>query len=702
MKSLFRPCGPSEFIPKRTSRFRKVSLLLVCTLTLLLGRTLILPPPGQAATVLNPVFSRLAGVDRYATAARIAETGWTQANTVILARGDDYPDALAGGVLARTMDAPLLLSDPHALPAVTLSAIHDLQAKRVFLLGGSGALGPQVESSLMSLGLSVQRLAGTDRYGTAAAVAEAAVSHTSQAFLASGSSFADALSVSSYAAAQGIPLLLTDSNALPDVTLQALRNLGVSSVTLIGGTGAIAPSVENALEAAHFTVKRLAGPDRYTTNMAVVSALNFTGSQVYVATGETFPDALAGAPLAAQTNSPVVLVPPQPLPPATLSYISARRSAGASFILLGGWGAIPYGTESILRTGSLQPRLSLQYVQGSSFAGEESQVNIIPHPATSYADVVAPGWYYLNDPPAGSSSADGSLSGIWDSSTADGQYVQFVSLAHSRGLKVFPTLTGGSGTDSVLTSDTARAKLVRQIVGRLQATGADGIVVDLESMRASSGPGLTELVQALAAALHPLNKQVVVAVMSRTGAESWYTQYNYHDLAQAADYLDLMTYDFSTATPGPVAPLDWVNAVLSYTQGQGVDMSKVLLGLPYYARDWTVVPPRGDQPATYTHVHWNLSDTLNLAKTYNASIQRDTSSYVANSTFKDTVGIPHFTYTDANKAQHIVYFDDPQSWNAKLGLLDQYHLGGVADWSLYWVDSDTAKQLFPLLQEHLR
>lgn len=659
--------------------------------------------PVKADTLSSSTqYLRLAGTDRYNTAIQISQDGWTSSSTVVLARGDDYPDALAGAVLAHKYNAPLLLSDSGNLTPSVLTEIQRLKAHQVYLLGGTGALSQSVQQTLLTANITVVRLSGQDRYETAAAIASAAITNSNKAFLASGSGFADALSVSSYAAAQGIPLLLTDKDTIPQPTLDKLQKLGVHSVTIIGGTGVISPSVQAQLEKLNITVDRLSGADRYLTNISVLNSLSFNKSKVFVATGESFPDALAGAALASQQNNPIFLIPQGNLSITTTANLSVLKTISSSFTLLGGWGVIDYGTESIIRTGSLHPRLSLQYIQGTSYSGELSQLNIIPSPVTNYVDVVAPSWFNLNDPPSGSKTADGSITGVWDGSTTNGQYAQFVNTAHARNLKVLPVVTGSTGNDSVLTSDSARGNLVNQIMQNIQTSGADGIVIDLEIMQSSSGPGLTQLMQALYAKLHPLNKLVVIAVMSRTGGESWLEEFNYHDLAQTVDYLDIMTYDYSTNTPGPVAPLDWMDKVLSYTQSHGVDMGKVLLGLPYYARDWTAIPPKADEPTTYTHRHWGYGGALDTAKTYKAVIQRDTSSYATNPNIKDSVGIPYFLYTDEANAQHTAYFDDPQSWEAKLSLLDKYSLGGIGAWSLYWVNSDTANVLFPMLQRHLR
>ncbi len=687
---------------KKLTKFIRVTLA-----ALLLSQVIITPVwagTGDGAGTQSPAPMRLAGSDRYHTAQQVSVNGWATAAAVVLARGDDYPDALAGAVLAHKLNAPLLLTPSDALDPDVLNEIKRLNARTVYLLGGTGALAPAVETALKANNLQTLRLQGQDRYETAAAIAQAVTTTAAKAFLASGLSFPDALSISSYAASQGVPLLLTEQKSLPPATVAALTNMGVKSVTLIGGTGVIDPSVQSALERQNIKVDRLAGADRYLTNMAVLTTLTFNPTTVFVATGEGFPDALAGAVLAAKNQNPLVLVPAGSFAPATSGYLNTRRTTGASFTMLGGWGVIPYGVESMIRTGSLHPRFSLQYIHGPSYDGQINQLNSIPGNATDVVDVEAPSWLNLNDRASGSDSGDGSVSGIWDGAATPSQYLDFVRNAHARGLKVLPMVTAGAVADSVLTSDSARANLVNQLMQRVQTTGVDGVVIDFEMLQTSSGPGLTKLMQELSSRLHLTNKLAVIAVYARTGPnnESWLGEYNYHDLAQAVDYLDIMTYDYSTSTPGPVAPLDWMAKVLSYTQSQGVDMGKVLLGLPYYARDWTETPPRGDQPATYTHSHWSYASVLGIVQKYGASVSRDTSAYTSGSPVQDTVGIPHFTYTDANKALHFVYYDDPASWEAKLQLLDQYHLGGIGAWSLYWISGESRDAVYPLLQRHLR
>lgn len=675
----------------------------------LLGISLFIPQPlpVQAESTIQ----RLAGNTLYDTALAISGSGWDKATSVVLANGQNFPDALAGTVLAQKVGGPLLLTPSKSLYSSILPELKRLGAQTVYLLGGTAANDPRLEKTLQDNGYQTKRLAGYDQYGTAAAIASEVSSQSPVAFLVNGDNFPDALSISAYAASKGIPLLMTKRSQVPVETLQALTELGVQQVTLIGGTAVISDAIVDQLQSLPqpiHVLERIAGVDKYETNTAVLRQLTFDPSIVYVATGENFPDALAGAALAAQSNHPIVLVPKTvPLNATSLSYLNERRTAGASFIIFGGWGAIPAKVEDVIRTGNVFPRISLQYAQGSTLkgsAGIQRQVEMIPSPATDYADLISPSWYYLND------EADGSISSEWDSHNGDCK--TFVDYVHSRNLKVLPMLSSTWATpatvDKVLTSASTRSILINQLIERIQAIGADGIVIDLELMSSSTGPSLTLFMQELYPKLHALNKLVVMAVMARTPSTTWLNRFNYHDLAQSVDYLHIMTYDYHSSSPGPMAPLEWMNQVIQYTQSQGVDLHKVLLGIPYYGADWWAINPTDPfDPNSYSKANRqsrglytldgpdpnsssdDIIGAMDQLAQYNAVLQRDTTD-------------PYFSYTVGNEF-HQVYFDDAASWDAKLSLLAQYPLGGIGAWSLRWTTNPkTSDQLFPLLKKHLR
>ncbi len=675
---------------------KKVTFLMLVLLLINLVSLSFLQLPTLADTISKPL--RIAGLTRFDTAIQISQATWSSANSVVLTRGDNFPDALTGAVLAKSsrVNGPLLLTDSQQLLPEVLTEILRLQAQHVYILGGTGAVSVEVQNSLTQNNLTVHRIEGQDRFETSANIALEAVTNSSQAFIASGYSFADALSVSSYAAAHGIPLLLTDLDTIPAVTLQALQALDVRSITMIGGEGVISASVKNQLESLGFSVDRLAGADRYLTNISVLNKLDYNTNTVYVATGNDFPDALSGSILAAKENNPIMLVPSDNLNSSTLAYLNARRTQGSLFTLFGGFGVIKYGIEDIIRTGSVHPRISLQYQQayGTNVLNDYlAQLTLLPVKATDSVDILSPNLFSLDILTAGQTVANGTFTGPW--SLSDNSYAQLVTAAHGRGLKLMPLIgaawnaEGKAVVDLTLTQEASRTKLVNNLVTMVQNTGADGVVIDFEYMSDSTGPYLTQFMKELYGKLHAQNKLLIQAVPARTSSTDWNTEYNYRDLAQYVDYLNIMTYDYSHSAPGAIAPISWMKKVMDYAESQIPDMNKVLLGIPYYGRDWTKT---GD---TYTRKSVELTGATSTAASNYAQIKRDTSN-------GDTVGIPYYTYTDKALNQHTVYFDDLLSWKAKLSLLDTYGLGGIGSWSLYWVYKETAPSLYSLLKEHLR
>lgn len=305
--------------------------------------------PSARATTGFAV-ERLAGEDRYATAARVALATFSAADDAIVASGENFPDALAGNYLAGRRQAPVLLAQRGGVPASTLQALRQLGVQRVTLLGGEGALGPAVANALTGAGLTVDRIAGRDRFETAAAVARAAGPPvTRTVFLASGRHFADALAAGPLAYASPIPQLLTEPGALPASVVAVLAELGITNVVVLGGTGAVGPGVESQLRSRGLTVGRLSGADRYTTATAIadwaVSVLGHRRDHVDLATGSTFPDALAGGIHAGANRGVVLLVEPNPTGGAAARWLATNNTTVAGGHVFGGVQAL---TESVL------------------------------------------------------------------------------------------------------------------------------------------------------------------------------------------------------------------------------------------------------------------------------------------------------------------------------------------------------------------
>ena len=281
--------------------------------------------------------TRLAGPDRFATAAQISASWAPGVAVVYVATGMDFPDALAGVARAGFNGAPILLTLPDTVPTATSQAMTRLKPGRVVVLGGPSVVSDAVAESLrrMTTSLQVERVAGRDRYETAAKLAAYYPAGGPVAYVASGADFPDALAGSALAGRDKAPVVLTHPDVLPASTAAALDRLEPTRIVVLGGSGAVSDSVLAALRthAGSGGVTRLSGSDRYGTSAAVASQYP-TAAAVYVASGADFPDALAGAARAAAARVPVLLTPPTTLATPTRDQI--RRMAPSRAFVLGG------------------------------------------------------------------------------------------------------------------------------------------------------------------------------------------------------------------------------------------------------------------------------------------------------------------------------------------------------------------------------
>jgi putative cell wall-binding protein len=270
---------------------------------------------------------RISGASRYHTAVEISKAGWNESNTVIIAQGEDFPDALAGGPLAYKEGAPILLAKQNSLPTSTEEEIVRLSANKVIILGGYSAVSKDVEKQLKKLVPNVDRIGGNSRYSTAALIAEKV--NSGKVFIANGENFPDALAVSPYASKNGIPILLTKKSSLPSSTKKAIAN---KEAAIIGNSAVVSNDVAEKIPG----VKRYGGNDRYRTAKAVIETLPLDTKKAFIASGENFPDALTGSVLAAKNNSPIVLAKKSSIPYASSSLLEHYDS----YSVLGGESAI--------------------------------------------------------------------------------------------------------------------------------------------------------------------------------------------------------------------------------------------------------------------------------------------------------------------------------------------------------------------------
>ncbi|WPC39935.1 cell wall-binding repeat-containing protein [Clostridium sp. JS66] len=288
------------------------------------------------------VLNRLAGNDRYSTAAEISKYGCSdQSKYAVLASGNSFPDALSAAPLAKKYNAPILLTDKDKMPEATVSELKRLQVKSVYIVGGTGVISSNIENELSKIGISYVRLQGKDRYETSVKIAEQLGTPTELAVV-TGDDYSDGLSIAPFAANKGMPILLVPKDNIPDSIKAYLTNKNIKKTYIVGGSEIVSDNVGNQFP----NVYRILGSTKYGRNEAVISEFGKYAdwSTVFISSGENFPDALAGTAIAARSASPIILVSNDS---STLvnNYMKNKTSLVSKFNVLGGEGAV---TSSIL------------------------------------------------------------------------------------------------------------------------------------------------------------------------------------------------------------------------------------------------------------------------------------------------------------------------------------------------------------------
>ncbi|WP_190276769.1 cell wall-binding repeat-containing protein [Catenulispora acidiphila] len=323
-------------------------------------RTITLTDPAVTATV-QPV----AGADRYATGVLASQRAFPAAGSagaVVLARGDQFADALTGIPLASYRHASLLVTpggpgatlDPRVAAEIQ-RVLGPGTGKTVYLLGGTAALPQGIADYITkTLHYRVVRYAGTDRYATALIIAKTGLDNPGRIVAARGDDFADALTAGPLAAdkltdASGKPaaIVLTQGPAekatVDPATAAYIRSKErtAGAVTAVGG-GAWTALQQPAMYVAG-AVTGIVGGDRYGTATAVANAWGTNTQNKYtigLATGTGFADALTGGALTAHANGPLLLTDPAVLSPATANYLRAYGTSIATIDVFGGPTAI--------------------------------------------------------------------------------------------------------------------------------------------------------------------------------------------------------------------------------------------------------------------------------------------------------------------------------------------------------------------------
>lgn len=302
---------------------------------------------------------RVAGDDRYETAAATSARHFAKSRWVVLASGENWPDALSATGLAGALDCPLLLVRKDSIPDATYQEIVRLGATDFMLVGGAAAVSEDVfETFQLDFGeFSIQRVWGTNRYHTAARVAQwvyditamAPVNPTwfGEAIIVSGENYADALTAGPLSAARHLPILLTRQDSLPPETAAEIDIGSYRSAVIVGGEAAVSTGVKGQIDAivtanpGGYVSTRLWGANRYATAAAVAEVTVGTRRlDLGLATGQGYADALGAGAALGSYGSPLLLTRKDSLPPATQGFLDLTRYEIGELQVFGGTAAV--------------------------------------------------------------------------------------------------------------------------------------------------------------------------------------------------------------------------------------------------------------------------------------------------------------------------------------------------------------------------
>lgn len=318
---------------------------------------------AAAAVASMPTFARIAGRDRLETATLLSQRAFPDgAPAVVVASSQGPADALSGAPLAAQRGAPVLLTPATGLPPLVAAEVRRLAPTTAVVLGGERALSDQVVADLIAAGVpseGIERIAGADRYATAAAVARAVAAgqgFAREVVLSSGAegSFADALAAGPVAGRAVRPVLLTRPDALPAQTRAVLDELGVVRALVTGGPVAVAAGVVGELEQLDIRVERLQGASRFDTGVLLTERAVREGAitdTLYLVSGAEFPDALAAVPALLAAGGLLLVVPPDGLDgaPAVRALLERRADTFVEIVLVGGTAALSPRLEEQVR-----------------------------------------------------------------------------------------------------------------------------------------------------------------------------------------------------------------------------------------------------------------------------------------------------------------------------------------------------------------
>ena len=299
-------------------------------------------------------------------------------------------------------------------------------------------------------------------------------------------------------------------------------------------------------------------------------------------------------------------------------------------------------------------------------------------------DIVSPYLYQVRD--------DGSINSLGGSLG--------IQVMRDAGVQIVPMVTNVPRWDDftqVLEDEDIREKAIDNLVDLVETNNWDGIHIDFEAVNADDADLMTQFQKELSERLWDKDRLVTQAVIARVSDASsvWGGAYDYEELANYNDLIVIMAYDYTpvgASSPGPVAPVNWVDRVASYAKSR-IPKEKVLLGMPFYGYDWELEPDNPNQTAGQARA-MRFDMTMALNEKDNIEFHWDDDAKSPWATYTETRPVSNDNDDDENDdgennnnteeqtVQHEVWFENVDSLRYKLDVMINRDLGGMAAWRL--------------------
>lgn len=285
---------------------------------------------SNADTISSANFIQISGSDRISTSIELSKHSYpATSSSVVIASGELFPDALAGGTLSAVVDGPLLLTKKDNLPSNVKAELDRLKPKSIYILGGKNTISSNVEKQIKDTFDNVYRIDGTDRYETSIKIAEKVRSmakDSKKTVFVNGINFADALSAGALGAKLKAPLILTNGKNLPSSVEKVADKNDKANNIIVGG--------QNSVNISDLMAERVSGADRYETSANLANKYFAKAENVALASGQDYPDGLSSISLYKKYQMPILLTEKVKLPASISKYMKDNESKLA--VVVGG------------------------------------------------------------------------------------------------------------------------------------------------------------------------------------------------------------------------------------------------------------------------------------------------------------------------------------------------------------------------------